>query len=110
METGQERFLACFIFQRQSLSRNKLGAAMLPPHEGGIKGLLAGAGVAGAAFAPGKPRIVTATCRGLLLFFTRFLEQRFAREANLVPFDREHLHQNLVAELQFVANVANPML
>src|SRR5882757_6021393 len=62
------------------------------------------------AFAAGS------SCRGrgwraaaifLGLLVARFLDKGFARQADLVAFDRQHLYQNLVAELQLIANVAD---
>src|SRR6266446_9780006 len=45
-----------------------------------------------------------------LLLFAGFADERFAREADLVALDGENFHENLVAELEFVANVADAML
>jgi len=61
------------------------------------------------AFAAGRARVVT-PCGRFLLLFAGFLEQRFAREANLVALDGEHFHQDLIAKFQLVANVADAML
>src|SRR5271155_3428674 len=55
-------------------------------------------------------RRTTSRARSLLLFLTRFLDQRFAREPHFVAFDRQHFDQHLVAQLQFIANVADAML
>src|SRR2546422_8006838 len=38
------------------------------------------------------------------------LEQRLAGEANLIALDRKHLHQHLIAQLEFVADVADALL
>src|SRR5229473_7731770 len=45
-----------------------------------------------------------------LLLFAGFANERFAREANLVALDREHLNKDLVAKFQLIANVADAML
>jgi len=47
---------------------------------------------------------------GFLLLFAGFADQGFAGEANLVALDGENLDEDLVAELEFIANVANAML
>src|SRR5438477_8773843 len=47
-------------------------------------------------------RGAAAGCFLLLSLFAGFLDKRFATQANLVVFDRKHLDQNLVAELQLV--------
>ena len=41
--------------------------------------------------------------RFLLLLFALFAQDGFAPQANLVAFDREHFHQDLVALFQLVA-------
>src|SRR5262249_49576174 len=43
----------------------------------------------------------------LLQLFALFLEHRLAAELDLVAFERQHLHQDLVAFLQLVADFAN---
>src|SRR4029077_1457700 len=51
--------------------------------------------------------------RRLLLFrllLPCFLDERLARKPDLVALNRQHLHQNLVAQFQFITNVANAML
>src|SRR5713101_1218783 len=47
---------------------------------------------------------------GALLLFAGFADQGFAREADLVALDGENFDEDLVAELQLVANVADAML
>src|SRR5271165_1168208 len=41
---------------------------------------------------------------------TLLLQDGFARQLNAVAFDRQHLHQHLVALLEFIANIVDPML
>src|SRR5580700_10250435 len=43
-------------------------------------------------------------------FRALFFQNRLARQSDAVPFDRQYLHQHLVAFLQLVANIANAML
>src|SRR3984885_5387694 len=59
-----------------------------------------------------RHRRSSAASRNFLLrrLLARFLNQRLARQAHLIPFDRQHLDQHLVTELQLIANIANPML
>src|SRR5712671_2284606 len=45
-----------------------------------------------------------------LLLFAGFLDEGLARKAYLIALDRKHLDEDLVAELQLVANVADAML
>src|SRR5438876_3684473 len=75
-----------------------------------VKGLFVGAGIAAAAFSAGGDRVASAASGGFLLFFASFADQGLAREANLVALDGKNLDENLVAELQLVANVADAML
>src|SRR5712692_4318531 len=58
----------------------------------------------GAGIAP------SAACGSLLLLFTGFANQGFAGEADFVALDGENLDEDLVAELEFIANVADAML
>ena len=37
-------------------------------------------------------------------------QNRFARKPDAVAFDRQYLHQHLVAFLQFIANILNAVL
>jgi hypothetical protein len=37
-------------------------------------------------------------------------QNRLARQPDAVAFHRQHLHQNLIAFLQLIANIANAML
>src|SRR5882724_11378891 len=62
---------------------------------------------AGAAF--GRGGCTAAASGGFLLLFAGFLDESFARQANLVALDGEDLYQDLVAELQLVADVADAM-
>src|SRR5216684_3863471 len=72
--------------------------------------LFVGAGVASGA-ALGRAGIVGyATSGGFLLFFAGLADESFAREANLVALDGENLDEDLVAEFQLIANVADAML
>src|SRR5229473_7500737 len=72
--------------------------------------LFVGAGVASGA-ALGRAGIVGyATSGGFLLFFAGLADESFAREADLIALDGEHFHEDLVAQLQFIANVADAML
>src|SRR5713226_10702358 len=72
--------------------------------------LFVGAGVASGA-ALGRARIVGyAASGGFLLLFAGFADESFAREANLVALDGENLDEDLVAEFQLIANVADAML
>src|SRR5712691_10660045 len=72
--------------------------------------LVVGAGVASGA-ALGRTGIVGyATSGGFLLLFAGFADERLAREANLVALDGENLDEDLVAEFQLIANVADAML
>src|SRR5579859_1952568 len=48
----------------------------------------------------------TAGC-GFLLFLPGFLDESLAREADLVALDRQDFYEDLVAEFQLVANVAD---
>ncbi|MFZ0992177.1 MAG: hypothetical protein WAN29_09760, partial [Candidatus Sulfotelmatobacter sp.] len=41
---------------------------------------------------------------------TLLFQNRFTRQPDAVAFDRQHLHQNLVAFFQLIADVANTML
>src|SRR5207237_10131896 len=70
--------------------------------------LFVGAGGAGAAFASRRAGVVAAG-GSFLLLFAGFLEQRFARKANLVAFDGKHFKQDLYAVLHFVAHVVYKM-
>lgn len=71
--------------------------------------LLVGAGFAGAAFAPGWTLMTATASRCFLLFLARFLDESLAREANFVALDGEDFYEDLIAELELVANVANAM-
>src|SRR6266704_1125487 len=65
----------------------------------------------GAGVALGRTGIVgRATSGGFLLLFAGFADERLAGEANLVALDGENLDEDLVAELQLIANVADAML
>src|SRR5260370_11241199 len=68
------------------------------------------AGVASGA-ALGRARIVGyAASGGFLLLFAGFADERLAGEADLVALDGENLDEDLVAEVQLIANVADAML
>src|SRR5260370_14222678 len=68
------------------------------------------AGVASGA-ALGRARIVGyAASGGFLLLFAGFADERLAGEADLVALDGEDLDEDLVAEFQLIANVADAML
>jgi hypothetical protein len=43
-------------------------------------------------------------------FSALLFQNRFARQPDAVAFNRQHLHQHLIAFLQLVADVANAML
>src|SRR5437660_821532 len=75
-----------------------------------VKGLFVGAGIAAAAFAAGGDRVASAAGGSFLLFFAGFADQGLAREANLVALDGENFHEDLVAKLQLIPNVADAML
>src|SRR5713101_10217923 len=47
---------------------------------------------------------------GALLLFAGFANEGFAREADLVALDGENFDEDLVAELQLIANVADAVL
>src|SRR5260370_11336636 len=67
------------------------------------------AGVASGA-ALGRARIVGyAASGGFLLLFAGFADERLAGEADLVALDGENLDEDLVAEFQLIANVADAM-
>src|SRR5258708_35999288 len=53
--------------------------------------------------------MASAASGGSLLLFAGFADKGFAREADLVALDGENFHEDLVAELEFVANVADAM-
>src|SRR5713226_770629 len=72
--------------------------------------LFVGASVAPGAALGGAGIVRRAASGGFLLLFAGFADERFAREANLVALDGENLDEDLVAELQLIANVANAML
>src|SRR6266481_6770795 len=75
-----------------------------------VKKLFVGAGVASGA-ALGRAGIVGyAASGGFLLLFAGFADESFAREADLVALDGENLDEDLVAEFQLIANVADAML
>src|SRR5207302_6051716 len=75
-----------------------------------VKRLFVGAGIAAAAFAAGGDRVASAAGGSFLLFFAGFADQGLAREANLVALDGENFHEDLVAKLQLIPNVADAML
>ena len=68
-----------------------------------------GAGIA-PAFAARGAGGATAASGGFLLLFAGFADESFAGEADLVALDGKNFHEDLVTELQFVANVADAML
>src|SRR5712691_7983879 len=71
--------------------------------------LFAGAGIAAGSALRGDGVVDGATGGGFLLLFAGFANERFAGEADLVALDGEHLNEDLVAELQLIANVADAM-
>src|SRR5437879_13491565 len=75
-----------------------------------VTGVFLGAGIAAAAFAAGGDRVASAAGGSFLLFFAGFADQGLAREANLVALDGENFHEDLVAKLQLIPNVADAML
>src|SRR5580704_15419390 len=56
------------------------------------------------------PSALPSARRFLLLLFALLAQDGFAREANLVSFDGQHLDEDLVAQLQRVAHVAQALL
>src|SRR2546428_9512406 len=70
------------------------------------------------AWSRGEERSVPAVAGGLrlsaagfaALFIPLLAEQRLAGEANLIALDRKHLHQHLIAQLEFIADVADTLL
>src|SRR5580700_2892343 len=62
-----------------------------------------------AGVAAGGTLLATAAGGCLLLFLAGFLDEGFARESNFVALDGKNLDEDLVAELQLVANVADAM-
>src|SRR6266852_1341241 len=72
--------------------------------------LFVGAGIAAGSALGGSGVVDGATGGGFLLLFAGFADERFAGETDLVALDGENFHENLVAELEFVANVADAML
>src|SRR5713101_4104328 len=72
--------------------------------------LFVGAGIAAGSALGGSGVVDGATGGGFLLLFAGFADERFAGETDLVALDGENLDEDLVAELQFVANVTDAML
>src|SRR6266849_8206313 len=72
--------------------------------------LFVGAGIAAGSALGGDGVVGGATGGGSLLLFAGFADERFAGEADLVALDGENFHEDLVAELQLIANVADTML
>src|SRR6266852_6316932 len=72
--------------------------------------LFVGAGIAAGSALGGSGVVDGATGGGFLLLFAGFADERFAGETDLVALDGENFHENLVAELQLIANVADAML
>src|SRR5713226_5779097 len=72
--------------------------------------LFGGAGIAAGSALGGSGVVDGPTGGGFLLLFAGFADERFAGEADLVALDGENFHENLVAELQLIANVADAML
>src|SRR6266849_5989979 len=72
--------------------------------------LFVGAGIAAGSALGGDGVVGGATGGGSLLLFAGFADEGFARQADLVALDGENFHEDLVAELQLIANVANAML
>src|SRR5229473_7757381 len=71
--------------------------------------LFVGAGIAAGSALGGSGVVNGATGGGFLLLFAGFADERFAGETDLVALDGENFHENLVAELQLIANVADAM-
>src|SRR6266851_2708580 len=71
--------------------------------------LFVGAGIAAGSALGGSGVVDGATGGGFLLLFAGFADERFAGETDLVALDGENFHENLVAELQLIANVADAM-
>src|ERR1700674_797501 len=71
--------------------------------------LFVGAGIAAVTFTACGTGVASAS-GSFLLLLAGFLDERLAREANLVAFDGENLDEDLVAQLQLVANIADAML
>src|SRR5712675_2435352 len=59
--------------------------------------------------ATGAPTATSASRFLLRLLLARFANQRLARQPHFVALNREHLNQYLVAQLQFITNIANSM-
>src|SRR5882757_5915371 len=49
-------------------------------------------------------------CRFLLLFVALLTQDRFARQADLIALDGEYFDEHLVAQFQFVPDVADALL
>src|SRR5713226_5068876 len=72
--------------------------------------LFGGAGIAAGSALGGSGVVDGPTGGGFLLLFAGFADERFAGEADLVALDGENFHEDLVTELQLIANVADAML
>src|SRR6266851_296721 len=71
--------------------------------------LFVGAGIAAGSALGGSGVVDGATSGSSLLLFAGFADERFAGETDLVALDGENLDEDLVAELQLIANVADAM-
>src|SRR5260370_6497388 len=69
---------------------------------GGAGAIVAGTGIGRSCSGP--------TAGSALLLFAGFANERFAGEADLVALDGERLYEDLVAQFQLLANVADAVL
>ena len=75
-----------------------------------VERLLVRAGIAAVAFTARRTRVASAASGGFLLLFAGFADESFTGEADLVALHGENFHEDLVAEFQLIANVADAML
>src|SRR5229473_5149785 len=100
-----ERFGGLLFRKKKEGRPDRVGA----PLRELVEPLFVVAGIAaGATFGRGGGG-ASAASGCLLLLLAGFLDEGFARKADFVALDRENLYQDLVAELQLVADVADAM-
>ena len=87
----------------------KRGAGRGPPLQMKWRELFGGGGVI-VASAGVRRSDGSSAAGGFLLLFASLLDERFAGEADLVALDGKHFDEDLVAEFQFIANVADAVL
>src|SRR5712664_2927294 len=92
------------------LGTQKRRAGQGPPLQMKWQKLFVGAGIAAVAFSAVGTGVASAAGGSFLLLFASFADEGLARKADLVALDGKNLDEDLVAELQLIANVADAML